>query len=105
MVALNIVAVIFIVILIVLAFVFLVMQLKNKRTEKKVNEPEVVKEPTAIQDSPEVVPVKEEPEVAQLRAYVSETRAKGYSDEQIKAALLEKGWDASLVSQVLPQDL
>ncbi len=83
------IALIFVLILLVLAFVFLVMQLKHKRVEKKPVE-EVITKPV----------VDESPEVAQLRAYVVEARAKGYSDAQIKEALLAKGWDASLVEKV-----
>ncbi len=92
--------------LLILAFVFTVLQLKKKEKEKAkkhvvaaVGEQKPVAKPLVVEKPVQQPSVVEDPQVVKLRAYISAQVAAGVSQEDITAALLGKGWQLDLIDK------
>src|SRR3990167_497726 len=93
----------FIFLLVILAFIFTVLQLKNKQKQhasaflpQTTASPELQEKKHVVSES---TPEPVDPRVAQLREVISTRLRAGYTKQQLYDALVSKGWDTTTLDK------
>jgi hypothetical protein len=66
--------------------------------------PKKTKAPAVIPQMPQMQRPTEDPQVTELRNYVSQTLSQGYPAEDIRSHLIEIGWDQNIADKVVVEE-